>query len=199
MQGLAGGRSGTQHFFGGGCEPRPGKPPFWKEAGGCHCLPLLPVWPPNTSNTWGHQNWVAQEMPLVPVASDIWDPNYNLRLPSHLQLSVYATMISLTPFGVLVDCDGHIHLTDGETDQKRQGECSRSQRVPTWTQAPLIPSPIHLHRTSSFQTALCGVLGCLGSPEARTEEEVEKEAAHFTLGHTYIRILCKAGLKHLCC
>lgn len=109
-------------------------------------------------------------------------------------------MISLTPFGVLGDCGGHIHLTDGETDRKRQGERSRSQRVPTWTQAPLIPSPIHLHETSSFQTALCGVLGSSGRPEAGTEEEVEKEeeeVAHFAQGQP-ISGLCVRLIWKIC-
>lgn len=49
-------------------------------------------------------------------------PNYNLHLPSDLQFSVNTTMISWSPFCFLVGCDDHIHLTDGEADQKRQGE-----------------------------------------------------------------------------
>lgn len=60
----------------------------------------------------------------MPVASDIGGPNYNMHLPSDLLLGVYTTMISLTPSGVLEDCDGPIHLTDWETDRKRQGERS---------------------------------------------------------------------------
>lgn len=63
-------------------------------------------------------------------------------------------------------------------------------------------SPVHLHEPSSFHTALCGVLGRLGRPEAGTEEEgeeEEEEVAHFAQGHTCVRILWQAGLKDLCC
>lgn len=65
-----------------------------------------------------------------------------------------------------------------------------------------MPSPVHMQEPSSFHTALCGVLGRLGRPEAGTEEEgeeEEEEVAHFAQGHTCVRILWQAGLKDLCC
>lgn len=126
-----------------GCEPLLGQPSFWKEVGGCHCFFVLPGWPPRMSNVWGHCNWAPQEIPLVTVASDIWSPNYNLHLPSDSQFSIYATVISSNPLCFLLGCEGHVHLIDGETDEKRQVNCPRSPRAKTWSQVLLTPSPIH--------------------------------------------------------
>lgn len=56
------------------------------------------------------------------VASDTRGPNYNLRLPSDSQFSVYTTVSSLNSLCFLLGSDDRVHLIDAETDEKRQGK-----------------------------------------------------------------------------
>lgn len=83
---------------------------------------VLPGWPPNTNHVWGHWNWATQGIPLVTVASDTRGPNYNLRLPSDSQFSVYTTVSSLNALCVLLGSEDRVHLIDAEIDEKRQGQ-----------------------------------------------------------------------------